>query len=56
MSSTENKLIRHDWQVDEVVALFQSPFNDLMFKAQTIHRLFFDPNKVQISTLSRDRG
>ncbi len=51
MSGTENKLIRQDWRVDEVVALFQLPFNDLMFKAQTIHRQFFDPNKVQVSTL-----
>ena len=51
MSGTENKLIRQDWRVDEVVALFQLPFNDLMFRAQTIHRQFFDPNKVQVSTL-----
>ncbi|WP_460225715.1 biotin synthase BioB [Aurantivibrio infirmus] len=27
------------------------PFNDLLFKAQQIHREVFDPNKVQISTL-----
>src|SRR6185369_2589182 len=32
-------------------ALFNLPFNDLVFKAQTVHREHFDPNQVQISTL-----
>lgn len=43
--------IRHDWSRDEVVALFNLPFNDLIFKAQTVHRGFFNPNQVQVSTL-----
>ena len=43
--------IRHDWQLDEVQALIALPFNDLIFKAQTIHREHFDPNEVQISSL-----
>ena len=43
--------IRHDWQLDEVKAIFALPFNDLIFKAQTIHREHFDPNEVQISSL-----
>lgn len=43
--------IRHDWNVTEVEALLALPFNDLMFKAQTAHREYFDPNAVQISTL-----
>jgi len=42
---------RHDWTKDEVVALFDLPFNDLLFKAQSVHRQHFDPNQVQISTL-----
>ncbi len=42
---------RHDWTVDEIEALFNLPFNDLMFQAQTIHRQHFDPNEVQVSTL-----
>ncbi len=42
---------RHDWQVDEILAIFALPFNDLIFKAAEIHRQFHDPNKVQISTL-----
>ena len=42
---------RHDWQLDEVQALYKLPFNDLLFKAHTIHRENFDPNEVQISSL-----
>jgi biotin synthase len=43
--------IRNDWTNAEVDALFALPFNDLLFKAQTCHRQYFDPNEVQISTL-----
>lgn len=43
--------IRHDWQCEEVRALFELPFNDLMYQAQTVHRQWFDANAVQISTL-----
>ncbi|BDZ74467.1 biotin synthase [Methylophaga marina] len=43
--------IRNDWSQQEVEALFAMPFNDLMFKAQTVHRANFDANAVQISTL-----
>jgi biotin synthase len=43
--------IRHDWSRQEVEALFAQPFNDLLFQAQTMHRQYFDPNQVQVSTL-----
>ncbi|MEH6636637.1 MAG: biotin synthase BioB, partial [Halioglobus sp.] len=43
--------IRHDWSRQEVQALFALPFNDLLFAAQTVHRKYFDPNQVQVSTL-----
>lgn len=43
--------IRHDWTLSEVIDLFELPFNDLIFKAQTIHRQHFDANEVQVSTL-----
>ena len=43
--------VRNNWQLDEVKALFEMPFNDLMFKAQLVHREHFDPNHVQVSTL-----
>ena len=43
--------LRHDWTRDEVRALFELPLSDLIFRAQTIHRAFFDPSAVQMSTL-----
>ncbi len=43
--------IRHDWSREEIQALFQLPFNDLLFRAQSVHRRYFDPNEVQVSTL-----
>ena len=43
--------LRNDWQLDEIQALFDMPFNDLLFKAHTIHRENFDPNYVQVSSL-----
>lgn len=43
--------LRHNWQQAEVQALFDLPFNDLLFRAQQVHRTHFDPNQVQVSTL-----
>jgi biotin synthase len=43
--------VRHDWTRAEVRALFDLPFPELMFHAQTIHRQHFEPTEVQISTL-----
>ncbi|PWV61776.1 biotin synthase BioB [Plasticicumulans acidivorans] len=43
--------LRHDWSVEEVLALFALPFNELLFRAQSLHREHFDPNAVQVSTL-----
>jgi len=43
--------IRNNWSKQEISTLFNLPFNDLLFKAQSIHRENFDPNKVQVSTL-----
>jgi biotin synthase len=46
-----NGHVRHDWTRAEVRALFALPFPDLIFRAQSIHRMHFDPCEVQISTL-----
>ena len=43
--------VRHDWSRDEVRAVFEQPFNNLLFRAQQLHRQYFDPNAVQVSTL-----
>lgn len=51
VSISQTAPIRHDWTHEEVEALFALPFNDLLFKAQTVHREHFNPNEVQVSTL-----
>ena len=43
--------VRHDWTRAEIGALFDLPFPELVFRAQSIHRQYFDPAEVQISTL-----
>jgi biotin synthase len=42
---------RHDWTREELRALFELPFPELLFRAQSVHRMHFDPREVQISTL-----
>ncbi len=39
------------WSVERVEALFNLPFNDLLYRAAGVHREHFDPNAVQMSTL-----
>lgn len=50
-ATTTSATVRHNWTLSEVNALFALPFNDLLFQAQTVHRAYFKPNEVQISTL-----
>src|SRR5437660_6331807 len=50
-SAVDSAVIRHDWTREEVRALFALPFPELIFRAQSVHRLHFDPCEVQISTL-----
>ena len=39
------------WTRESVLALFEQPFGDLLFRAQQVHRAHHDPNAVQRSTL-----
>ncbi len=39
------------YDVAEIAALFELPFSDLIYRAQTVHRRHFDPNAVQLATL-----
>ncbi|MEM7540132.1 MAG: biotin synthase BioB [Pseudomonadota bacterium] len=39
------------WSREAVAAIYHQPFSDLMFQAQSVHREYFDPNEVQLSTL-----
>ncbi len=50
-SSNPANLLRHNWHTAEILDLFGLPFNNLIFQAQTLHRQYFDPNQVQVSTL-----
>ena len=49
--TTPDVVVRHDWTVEEVEALFATPFMDLIFQAQQVHRQTFDANKIQVSRL-----
>jgi biotin synthase len=51
MNASFAPTIRHDWTRAEILALFELPFSDLMFQAQSVHRAYFNPNEVQVSTL-----
>ena len=39
------------WSVEEVLAIYDMPFMDLIWRAQGVHRENFDPNAVQRSAL-----
>ena len=60
MSAVEKEIVpgarsaaepRTDWTRAEVAALFELAFNELVYRAQSVHRQHFDPNAVQVSTL-----
>jgi biotin synthase len=42
---------RHDWTLEQVEALFELPFTELVFRAAETHRRWFDPTEVQLSQL-----
>ncbi|MDZ4317307.1 MAG: biotin synthase BioB [Phenylobacterium sp.] len=42
---------RFDWTLEEIEALFERPFMELVFDAAAIHRRWFDPSEVQLSQL-----
>jgi biotin synthase len=46
-----DRTLRHDWTKSEAQALYNSPFNDLLYRAQTVHRRHFDANTIQKSRL-----
>ena len=39
------------WPIAEVAALFALPFNDLLYRAQQVHRANFDANEIELATL-----
>lgn len=43
--------VRNNWTLDEIKHIMNQPFNDLIFQAQSVHRMYFNPNEIQTSTL-----
>jgi len=43
--------IRHNWSIEELLNLYNSPLLDLVFRAATIHRSYHNSQEVQISSL-----
>jgi biotin synthase len=43
--------VKTDWTREEAEAIYNMPFMDLLFQAQSVHRANFDPNQVQRSKL-----
>ncbi len=51
MNDSRQGSLRHDWEREEVEALFRLPFPELLYRAQSLHRRFFEPTAVQVSSL-----
>lgn len=44
-------MIRHDWAIDDIIALHELPLLELVGRANAVHRQYHDPNKVQKASL-----
>ncbi|MBS2022644.1 MAG: biotin synthase BioB [Deltaproteobacteria bacterium] len=51
MGAVHMPVVRHDWSLSEVRALYDLPLLELVYKAQTVHREVFQDNKVQLCSL-----
>jgi biotin synthase len=43
--------LRHDWTPEEIEAVYRLPFPELVHRAQSAHRAWHDPTRVQACTL-----
>jgi biotin synthase len=43
--------VRHDWTKEEIAGVYHLPFGELMYRAATVHRMYWDPSEVQQCTL-----
>ncbi|WP_410519824.1 biotin synthase BioB [Candidatus Mesenet endosymbiont of Phosphuga atrata] len=43
--------VKKEWSFAEADQIFNLPFPELIYKAQTVHRQHFNPKKIQVSTL-----
>ncbi len=46
-----SSICRHDWREEEIQALLSAPFFELLHRAHSVHREYFDPQQMQLSTL-----
>jgi len=51
MNAPADFALRHDWTLEEIVAIHDSPLLELVARASAEHRRFFDPNEVQKAAL-----
>lgn len=52
MAQTKNEgVLRHDWKKSEVQAIYETPLPELLYRAQTVHREFHAPDRVQTCQL-----
>lgn len=42
---------RHDWQLEEIRTLYNTPILELIFQAASVHRQYHDPSEVQVCKL-----
>ena len=50
-SKTSNDAIRHDWTVDEILAIYETPLLNLVARANAVHQSFHDPQDIQRASL-----
>ena len=43
--------VRHNWTKSEIAEIYTLPFHELMYRASTVHRMYWDPSEVQQCTL-----
>ncbi|PWB84330.1 MAG: biotin synthase BioB [Methylocystaceae bacterium] len=51
MNAPADFTLRHDWTLEEIVEIHDSPLLELVARASAVHRRFFDPNEVQKAAL-----
>ena len=42
---------RYDWKKEEVQAIYDTPLPELVYRAQTVHRRFHEPDRVETCQL-----
>src|SRR3712207_4837432 len=51
LSPSDAPLVRHDWTVAEVSAIYRSPLFELIDRARAVHRAVHGGDSVQLCTL-----